>query len=250
MGTPRHTQKSLPMRTLILITLAGLIVTTVAAGRTSAQQQFQRRMQQRPRYSPQHRMQSPPQNQRIFTDANGRQWVMSTVTRYVWDARTRTWRPQQQEAQLKSPGTIPINQGANRFQNQDQGATPLDGGGGAVVSGDSLFAGGGAPTNFNPPSPAPGGPPPAPPDLFAGNLGIYYQMIRYGDGTFGARLTRYPVPNSPAALLRLEPGDTIFALNSQRFTTTNDVLSHRNQTSVDFVNVRTNASQSANVNIR
>ena len=125
----------------------------------------------------------------------------------------------------------------------------MDGGGGAVLSGDSLFAGGGDPTNFNPPGPAPGGPPPAPPDLFAWNLGIYYQMIRYGDGTFGARLTRYPVPNSPAALLWLEPGDTIFALDSQRFTTTSDVLSHRNQTSVDFVKVRTNASQSAKVNI-
>ncbi len=88
-----------------------------------------------------------------------------------------------------------------------------------------------------------GGPPPPPPPSYEGqfapNLGIYYEPTRYADGTFGARLTRPPVPNSPAAVVGFEPGDVIFELDGQRFTTPSDVLAHRAQTTVGFINVRT-----------
>ncbi len=93
-----------------------------------------------------------------------------------------------------------------------------------------------------------GGPNPPPPDAppppsynghFAPNLGIYYEPVRYSDGTFGARLTRPPVPNSPAATVFFEPGDVIFELDGQHFTTPSDVLAHRAQTTVGFINIRT-----------
>jgi len=86
-------------------------------------------------------------------------------------------------------------------------------------------------------------------DLFAGNLGIYYAKVPYGDGTFGARLTRPPVPGSPAAQLQLEPGDTIFMLDGVRFREPSDVLNHVEETSVVFINVRTNQPQSADVTL-
>jgi hypothetical protein len=128
---------------------------------------------------------------------------------------------------------------------------------GATVSGDELFGGGGAPaanrlipTSMTVPQPTPPTvPQPPPSDLFASNLGVYYQKTPYLDGTFGARLTRYPVANSPAAQLKLEPGDTIFALNGQRFTAPDDIQSHTQQTTVEFVNVRTNGSQKSDVYI-
>ncbi len=41
------------------------------------------------------------------------------------------------------------------------------------------------------PGPDPVGPiPPGAGDLFADNLGIHYEKVTYGDGTFGAKLTR------------------------------------------------------------
>ncbi len=84
---------------------------------------------------------------------------------------------------------------------------------------------------------------------YAANLGIHYEPVRYGDGTFGARVVGHPDAGSPAAVLGFEPGDTIFALDGQRFRRPSDVLSHRFQTSVDFINVRTNAPQSGNLYI-
>jgi len=118
---------------------------------------------------------------------------------------------------------------------------------GTAVSGDDLFTGGGPPeaTGLIPTTMTVPQPPPS--DLFASNLGVYYQMIPYSDRTFGARLTRYPVANSPAAQLKLEPGDTIFALNGQRFTAPDDIQNRTQQTTVEFVNVRTNGSQKADV---
>jgi len=86
-------------------------------------------------------------------------------------------------------------------------------------------------------------------DLFAGNLGIYYARVPYENGTFGARLTRPPVPGSPAAQLQLEPGDTIFMLDGLRFREPSDVLNHVDQTTVAFINVRTNQSQTAEVTL-
>lgn len=86
-------------------------------------------------------------------------------------------------------------------------------------------------------------------ETYAANLGIHYETINYDDGTFGARVTRQPEPGSPAASLGFEPGDTIFALDGQRFRRPDDVLAHRYQTSVDFINVRTKAPQSGNLYI-
>jgi hypothetical protein len=76
-------------------------------------------------------------------------------------------------------------------------------------------------------------------ELQAGNLGISYEVIRYSDGTIGARLTRFPAPNSGGAQIGLEPGDVVFALDNVRFQQPGDILNHRYQTSVYFVNVRT-----------
>ena len=83
----------------------------------------------------------------------------------------------------------------------------------------------------------------------AGNLGITYEKVAYADGTFGARLVADPLPGTPAAQLQLEPGDTIFDLDGMRFRDTNDVLIHREWTTMWFINVRTNASQFAKVYI-
>jgi hypothetical protein len=82
---------------------------------------------------------------------------------------------------------------------------------------------------------------------FAPNLGIYYEVIRYTGGTFGARLTRYPVPGSPAAQLRLKPGDIIGMMDELPFRSHQDVLNHKAQTSILFINVRSGKLERANV---
>ncbi|QEH31608.1 hypothetical protein OJF2_00730 [Aquisphaera giovannonii] len=106
------------------------------------------------------------------------------------------------------------------------------------------------------PSPAAfeaGAPPPRPDEspgageTFAAGLGIYYERVDYGDGTFGARLTRDAAPGTPAGTLGLEKGDTIFALDGLRFRTPEDVLNHRAQTTIDFVNIRTGAPQNGSL---
>src|SRR4051812_46405463 len=83
-------------------------------------------------------------------------------------------------------------------------------------------------------------------DQFAANLGISYQFVPYG-GAFGARLTRHPVPGSPAAQLQLEPGDMITMLDGQPIYGPADVLNHSAYTTVIFVNVRTGQPQSGAV---
>ena len=125
---------------------------------------------------------------------------------------------------------------------------------------------------------------PYPPDggrvYFAQNLGIYYRLVPYygsgynpitgnydpsnppggGDGapaqapypgsySYGARLTRYPVPYSPAAYLQLEPGDMIVSLDNLPIYGPYDVESHRFQTSTVFINIRTGMPQVANMYI-
>jgi len=87
------------------------------------------------------------------------------------------------------------------------------------------------------------------PGLQAANLGITYERVNYDNGTFGARLTQHHKPGSPAAQLRLEPGDTIFELDGMRFRQPRDVLAHRAWTTMSFVNVRTGAAQGARVYI-
>jgi S1-C subfamily serine protease len=83
-------------------------------------------------------------------------------------------------------------------------------------------------------------------DRFAANLGIYYQFVPYG-GAYGARLTRYPVPGSPAAQMQLEPGDMITTLDNQPIYGPGDVLGHQAYTTVVFVNIRTGQPQSGAV---
>ena len=82
-------------------------------------------------------------------------------------------------------------------------------------------------------------------DLFANNLGIYYEKVAYDDGTFGAKLTRAPEANSPAAQIGLEVGDVVFMMDDQRFRTPQDVLSHVNNTSVTLIDVRTGQVEQA-----
>jgi S1-C subfamily serine protease len=63
----------------------------------------------------------------------------------------------------------------------------------------------------------------------------------------GAKLTRPPEPNSPAAQLELEPGDIIVRLDGMQLNNPNDVLNHFDQTSMVFINVRTGQPQTADV---
>jgi hypothetical protein len=88
-----------------------------------------------------------------------------------------------------------------------------------------------------------------PPGEWAANLGITYERVDYSNGTFGAKLTEDPRPGSPAAQLRLEPGDIIFELDGVRFREPRDVLGHGFWTTMKFVNVRTGRSQGARVYI-
>ena len=83
---------------------------------------------------------------------------------------------------------------------------------------------------------------------FLSHMGVYYRKVPYEDGTFGAQLTRDPVPGSPAAQIRstanaqayrLERGDTIFEIDGQRFRTDLDVRSHRLESTIRFIDVRT-----------
>ena len=104
------------------------------------------------------------------------------------------------------------------------------------------------PNNPSPPPPTtqPSSPP-GPPELYAGNLGIYYTPVNYPDGTFGARITRAPDQNSPVGQVGLEIGDTIFELDGQHFNRPEDVLAHKDQTTVDVINVRNNQAVQFNI---
>jgi hypothetical protein len=84
-------------------------------------------------------------------------------------------------------------------------------------------------------------------DFYAPNLGIVYTKIRYQNGTFGARLKRDALRRTPAAAIGLEEGDVVFALDDDRFVSTGDVLNHRAQTTVDFVNIRKGRPERRNV---
>ncbi len=82
--------------------------------------------------------------------------------------------------------------------------------------------------------------PAAPRETYAVNLGIYYVQVPCPDGTFGARITRAPDPRSPAGQIGVEVGDIIFELDGQRLNRPEDVLAHKDQTTVDLINVRNN----------
>jgi hypothetical protein len=92
---------------------------------------------------------------------------------------------------------------------------------------------------------APGGNPGG--DSFAANLGVHYRPLRQADGTFWVMITQPPVANSPAALLQFEKGDIITALDNETFRAPQDVLNHNQQTTVDFIDVRTKERRRAEV---
>ena len=78
-----------------------------------------------------------------------------------------------------------------------------------------------------------------PPENYAPNLGIHYQLIPRSDGTFGARLSRTAFGNTPAAAIQLELGDMIIRIDGQPIRKPEDVLNHIDQTTIEFVNIRT-----------
>jgi len=88
-----------------------------------------------------------------------------------------------------------------------------------------------------------------PKELFAKNLGMYYQLIALGSGVFGARLSRTAPASTPAGALRLERGDMIIRLDGQPIHGPEDVLGHFAGTSVEFINIRTGNRQMANVQL-
>ena len=77
---------------------------------------------------------------------------------------------------------------------------------------------------------------------YSPRLGVYYELVNYG-GAHGARITAAPVPGSPLLQeqIRLEEGDVITHLDRTPITGGANLEQHRGQTSVQFVNARTNA---------
>jgi hypothetical protein len=82
-------------------------------------------------------------------------------------------------------------------------------------------------------------PPDVPQEIYAANLGMHYQLMPYEGDTFGARLSRTATGNTPAAVIQLELGDMIIRLDGQPIKKAEDVLAHIDQTTVDFINIRT-----------
>ena len=91
-------------------------------------------------------------------------------------------------------------------------------------------------------------PPGTPPENYAANLGIHYQLTLH-QGAFGVRLSRTASPGTPAGTLRLERGDMIIRLDGQPIRTPEDVLSHFAQTSVEFIDIRTGQGRMAYVQL-
>ena len=73
--------------------------------------------------------------------------------------------------------------------------------------------------------------------------------FRFPDGTFGLRLTRAPLPGSPASQLPLDAGDIIVALDGQRLMNPNDAANHFDQTTVDYVDSGTNTQRSGSITL-
>lgn len=85
--------------------------------------------------------------------------------------------------------------------------------------------------------------------LFASNLGVSYQLVRMQNGTLGARVEKQPQDGVPATRIQvsgtsgytyLEPGDIILNLDGMPFQSPNDVLGHRQQTTIRFQDGRSN----------
>jgi hypothetical protein len=192
----------------------------------------------------------PPQT-RIWVDTRGRRWM--TVDRYVptWDARQGRWL-HRTEREFKAFGTNqigtshpPNNVAPGALGGNQVGEKATVGSGLSATSYTGLSA-----TSFTGPSTSlPGTMRGGVQPLFARNLGVYYVPIYYSNGTLGLKLSAAPLPGSPASQLPLDAGDTIFALDGQRFTNPSDVASHYNQTTVEFVDSGTNTRQTGNLNL-
>jgi hypothetical protein len=88
-----------------------------------------------------------------------------------------------------------------------------------------------------------------PPEQYAENLGMHYQLVADGDG-IGARLSRSATPGTPVGALRLERGDMIVRLDGRPVRTPADVLAHYGRTTVEFVDIRTGALRTEVVQLR
>jgi len=93
-------------------------------------------------------------------------------------------------------------------------------------------------------------------EIFIPHMNFYYRRVPYDNGTFGAQLTRDPVPGSPATqvwtgtgYVRLEQGDTIFEMDGIRFRTPDDVRNHRAYTTIRFIDSRTGQTMVAGFNL-
>lgn len=85
---------------------------------------------------------------------------------------------------------------------------------------------------------------PIPAGQYSPTLGIYYELVPYY-GAYAARLTQHPLPGSPLrqAQIQLEAGDMITHLDNIPIRDAGQLERHHSQTSVSFVNVRTNAPE-------
>lgn len=92
-------------------------------------------------------------------------------------------------------------------------------------------------------------PPDVPPEIFAANLEIHYQLMPLGGDTFGVRLSRTASGNSPAAAAKLELGDMIVKLDGMPIMSSQDVLNHVDETTVEFVNIRTGKVETRTVQL-
>jgi hypothetical protein len=83
--------------------------------------------------------------------------------------------------------------------------------------------------------------------LFDPGLGIIFELVPYDNGTIGARLTRDPTSDSPAAQIPLKTGDTLFSLNGSRFKSSNEVVGRKGRSTLEFIAARTGESRSASI---
>jgi S1-C subfamily serine protease len=102
--------------------------------------------------------------------------------------------------------------------------------------------------------PAPGQPPPVssdppPAQVLAENLGVVYVPVNYNDGTFGLKLVRGPLPNSPAAQLPLDTDDVIYMLDGAPFRTSDDIKNHFDQTTINYIDASTKTQQSGTITL-
>jgi hypothetical protein len=79
-----------------------------------------------------------------------------------------------------------------------------------------------------------------PPEQYAANLGMHYQLVPLGDA-FAARLSRNASAGTPVGSLRLERGDMITRLDGQPIRAAADFLAHSGRTTVEFIDIRTGA---------